>query len=98
MKETTLKKANEIDAEIKRLKKEVNWLMTCYTSNGWFHRIIFGVKTAFLYNRSKFQTVQYFDLEKEDVEILQDRRILKIRELKEELENLQDNEEKGGEE
>lgn len=97
MTEATLKKANEIHAEIQRLKKEVEWLY-CRCSNGWLQRVIFGVKkTAFLRNRNKYTTEEYFDLEADDIEILQNRRILKIRELYEKLKNLQDSEEEGGE-
>lgn len=91
-----LKKANEIHTEIQRLKEEVEWLNS-YSSNGWFQRVILGVKTtAFLRNKNKYLR-EYFDLEKEDVENLQNRRILKIRGLYEELENLKEDEMKGGE-
>ena len=93
MKIATLEKANKIQSEIERLKNEIDWLYS-YNAVGWFERVIFGIKkTAFLHNKNKYHHEEYFDLEKEDVEILTNRRILKIRELCEEMENLQDNKE-----
>ena len=97
MKIATLERANKIVEEIEKLKKEVNWL-NCKCANGWMQRVLFGIKTACIRNRSKFSWDEYFDLESEDIEILQNRRILKVRQLYEELGNLTDTdyEEKGG--
>ena len=88
MTEQTLKKANEIQQRINKLKKEVDWLNN-RAGCGWFFRRIFGFRPV-IKGAEKVWCEEIFDLEKNDVIALQDRRIKLIHELQDELHGLQD--------
>ena len=89
MTEQTLKRANELQARISKLKEEVDWLDN-RASNGWRFRRIFGMKEVPIIKASeKLSHREIFDLENEDIEVLQDRRIKLIWELQDEFDKLQ---------
>lgn len=92
MKSARHKKIDEIRKEIAKLKKEVDWLY-CHLPRGFLNDVIFGVKKPAFIRSAK----ELFNLQEEDIEILQNRRISKIKKLYDELAILQDLEEKGGE-
>ena len=89
MTEQTLKKANEIQNRINKLKDEIDWLDN-RAGNGWRFRRIFGIKKVPIIRAAeKLHHQEIFDLENDDVEALKDRRIKLIYELQAEFENLQ---------
>lgn len=89
MTEQTLKKANEIQNRINKLKDEIDWLDN-RARNGWRFRRIFGIKEVPIIKAAeKLYHEEIFDLENDDVEALKDRRIKLIYELQEEFKNLQ---------
>ena len=89
MTEQTLKKANEIQDRINKLKKEID-LLDNRAGCGYYFWRIFGVKKVpFIRLKEKVSYEEYFALEHDDVIALQDRRIKLIFELQKEFDELQ---------
>ena len=89
MTEQTLKRANEIQDRINKLKREIDWLNN-NAGCGWRFRRIFGVKKIPIIKAAeKVWCEEIFDLENDDVTALQDRRLKLIWELQKEFDELQ---------
>lgn len=89
MTELTLKKANEIQDRINKLKKEVDLIDNCAWHGHYFWRFFCVKKVPFIRCNEKVHYEQYFALENDDVIALQDRRIKLISELQKEFEELE---------
>ena len=89
MTEQAFKRATEIKQQIEKIKKEIDWLDN-RAGNGWRFRRIFGVKKIPIIKAAeKIYCEEIFDLENDDVTMLQDRRLKLIWELQKEFDELQ---------